>query len=279
MTGIDAIARQWSDMSPDEVLPFLTGAVLALIACFFWYRPLVTVRRLGGRTAGVRLAAVAPVASLGVLFAVLKTAASWDVRDSPIYLTVYMAIGAGWIGSAALAFRYLGLSVRDDVAERGNGAAAIALAGAVLAMALCFAGGNVGDGPGWWVVIACAGLSTIGLVAAWLSLDMLSGIVENVTVERDPAAGVRLCGFLIACGLVLGRAVAGDWMSLDATFRDFVRIGAPVLLFVGAAALHERFARPTVERPKPSLALHGVAAALCHVAAAALYVMALGVPT
>jgi hypothetical protein len=41
--------------------------------------------------------------------------------------------------------------------EHGNPAA-----GAILGLTLAFARGNIGNGPGWWVVVFSAGMSTLG---------------------------------------------------------------------------------------------------------------------
>ena len=105
--------------------------------------------------------------------------------------------------------------------ERANGSASLAVAGAIIGITLAYAGGNIGDGPGWWVVVFCAALATLALFAAWMLLELASGVSDAVTVDRDPSAGMRLGGFLVACGLILGRS-AGDWISVDATVRDFV---------------------------------------------------------
>ncbi len=45
----------------------------------------------------------------------------------------------------------------------------------------------------------------------------------SIVEERDLASGIRTGGLFIAVGLVLGRAVAGDWVSESATLRDFFR--------------------------------------------------------
>ena len=71
------------------------------------------------------------------------------------------------LGITALAL--CDLSARDDVVERSNRAAIPAIAGGLLAITLCFAGGNIGDGPGWWVVMFCGVLSTGTLLLAWSS--------------------------------------------------------------------------------------------------------------
>ena len=63
---------------------------------------------------------------------------------------------------------------------------------------------NIGDGPGWWVVVFAAGLATAALFAAWLVLAQIGHGVDAVTIDRDLAAGVRLGAFLAACGAGAG---------------------------------------------------------------------------
>ena len=50
-----------------------------------------------------------------------------------------------------------------------NAAAAMATAGATIGVTLSYAGGNIGDGPGWWVVVFSAAIATAGLFACWLA--------------------------------------------------------------------------------------------------------------
>jgi hypothetical protein len=266
-------------LSGDEIVVAILSAVIALTAWIAWYVPVARVRGLGVRTSGRGVMTSAPLLAGVVLFAVLKTAASHDVRNDPRYLLLYMLLGAAWVGLALWLIPLLGVSPRDDVLERGNRAASYAIAGALIALTLCFAGGNVGDGPGWWVVVFSAALATAALVALWLALDAVAGVADVITVERDAAAGVRAAGFLIATAAVLGRAVAGDWVSAAATLRDFVMYGWPVLALFGAAALLERGARPTPSRPVPAVGLYGALPAALYLAAAALYLYRLGSPT
>jgi uncharacterized membrane protein YjfL (UPF0719 family) len=263
-------------MSPDEGVVFVVSGFLALAGWWRWYAPLVSVKRLGAGRDGRMVLAVAPVLSLGALFAVLRTAASFDVQDSPLYLSFYLVMGAGWVALAGQLLPALGLNPRDDVVERGNGAAALAAAGAVLGLTFCFAGGNIGDGPGWWVVVFAAALATAGLGVVWYAFERLARSADLVTIDRDRAAGLRLGALLAASGLMLGRAVAGDWVSAAATVSDFVRVAWPVLPLAVAALLVERVARPTPESPAPPVALYGMPPALLYLAIAVAYVIQRG---
>ena len=265
-------------MSGDEVVVLLVSIVSALGFWGAWYiRPLL-VRRLGLRPAGGILLQVSPLVAAVLLWVVLKNAASFDVRDDPTYLAFYLILGAAWVGFFIRSLAVVGISTRDDVVERGNASAAIVVAGAMLSLTLCYAGGNIGDGPGWWVVVFAAGLATLALFVVWLLLELFSGVSDVITVDRDAAAAVRMAGFLIACGMILGRGVAGDWVSTEATVRDFVAVAWPVLLLLTMAVVVERMGRPTKETPRPSVVPFGLVPAASYLLVAVYYVERLGIP-
>lgn len=277
-------------MSGDEVVVLLISGMLSAVAWGMWFTAVARVGRPRGSPregqparaplAGSPLArasvAGAPLVAALLLLAVLRTVAAHDVRDSTLYTTFYMVLGAAWVAVGAWLLPAVGLSARDDALERGNPAAAYAIGGAIVAVALCYAGGNIGDGPGWWVVVFSAALSTGALFLLWLGLDAVTGLADTVTIDRDRAAGIRLAGLLMASGAVLGRAVAGDWVSTAATARDFVLFGWPALLFFVAAAALERSARPTAARPAPDVVTYGALPALVFIAAAFAYIASLG---
>ena len=265
-------------MSGDEVVVLIGSAGFATIMWWRWYRAPSKIQRLGRPATGGLALLLSPVAAGLLLFGVLQFASASDVRDDPRYLTLYFFLGAVWIRAAVACVSLAGISPRHDTLEGANRSAAYATAGALLAATLCFAGGNIGDGPGWWVVVFSAGLATGALFLTWVVLERLTRVADVVTIERDDAAGVRLAGFLLACGLILGRAVAGDWVSAAATWNDFVIVARPVLLVFAAAVVMERFAHPTPDRPSPSVAIYGVLPALLYLGLAVLYVADLGLP-
>jgi hypothetical protein len=99
-----------------------------------------------------------------------------------------------------------------------------------------------------------------------------------VTIDRDRAAGIRLVGFLLACGVIFGRGAAGDWESASQTAIDFAAAAVPVIPLLIVAVLVERIARPTPSRPKPSALLYGAVPALVYANAAVLALTQLGLP-
>ena len=265
-------------MSGDEVVILIVSAIVAVVSWGAWYIAPAFVQRVGRRAKGRRLLQLPPLVAAGLLWVVLRKASSYDVRDDPTYLTFYLVLGAAWVGVWIRSLAIAGISTRDDVVERANGSAAIVVAGAMLGITLSYAGGNIGDGPGWWVVVFSAGLATLALFAAWMLLEMVTGVSESVTVDRDASAGLRLGGFLVACGLILGRSVAGDWTSAEATVHDFWLMAWPVIALVLVAASVERAARPAPETPRPPVVPYGLLPALLYVAGAAYQVMRLGLP-
>jgi len=218
----------------------LIGSGIAAI--YAWYRWYIAalVPALAIRNASRSVFIVGPGVCLLLLYLVLRRWAADDVRDSGTYLAFYMAAGAAWIGLAARFCCLLGISPRDDAVERQNLAAAFATFGALVGITFCYAGGNVGNGPGWWVVVFSAGLSTGAFFVLWALVEWLTDIGESITIDRAVGAGLRLGGFLVGAGMILGRAVAGDWVSAEATVRDFAAVAWPVLPLAGTAVILER---------------------------------------
>ncbi len=264
-------------MSGDEVMVLMVAAVVAAIAWYRWYSALL-VRALVMRNASRPLFVAAPAVCLALLCAVLLRWAADDVRHSGTYLTFYLVAGAAWVGFSAQFCSLLGVSPRDDAVERQNLAAAVAAAGALAGITFCFAGGNVGNGPGWWVVVFSAGLATGTFFGLWALVERLTGISESVTVERADGAGLRLGGYLAGMGMILGRSVAGDWVSTEATVHDFMTVAWPVLPLAALAVIIEAIL-PFDPKARTADALVGLFLSGLFVAASFLYVFVLqGMP-
>ncbi len=264
-------------MSEDEAFVSVVSTALWILCWLVWYWGLRVGSKLQTRRGPRRALAAAPIASLALVFLVLRLWSSHDVRDSPGYLYQYLALGGAWVGIAMTQLRWLGISARDDVAERGNPAAAAALFGALLGTALCYAGGNVGDGPGWWVVLFSSGLATAAYFVLWTVLETAAHPSDSVTIDRDLAAGLRHAAFCIALGLVLGCAAAGDWESAGSTLGDFAAGGWPALLLLVAAILLERSLAPAKHAPRRSPLVHGVLPGAAYVTVAIAWLALHGV--
>jgi len=264
-------------MSGDEVVILVMCGAIAAVRWGHWFVLPATLSPVGRARRYPEAAWLGPLIAGGGLFLVLRVFAAADVRSSPVYLAFYMVMGAGWIGLTSLLFGWFGISCRDDLLERRNPAAGMLLTGALLGVALAFAGANIGNGPGWWVVLFCAALSTAAWLGSWAVLEGLTHAGESVTVDRDLPAALRLAAYLEASGLLLGRAVAGDWVSVEATLVDFARQGGigAALLLAGALA-GERLCQPAAEAGRSSLFLHGITPAAAYLLGALAYVVALG---
>jgi hypothetical protein len=263
-------------MSPDEI--FVTVAA-AFVGPVLWAGRIFSLSRLvtfrPGRPLG-HLTILVAVLSLSV-YGTLRWFAADDVRQAPAYLLQYTLLGVAWLKIGESAAAFFGLGARSALVESGNQAAWPALTGVLVGVAACYAGGNIGNGPGWWVVVYSAALATAMLFGLWVAVDAVSGITEAVAVGRDIPSGVRLGGFLAASGLVLGRSVAGDWVSTAATTTDALVTAWPLAIGVGVAALVEGRLRPTLERPSPP-AQAGLGPALIYLGAAIAYIWTLGWP-
>lgn len=226
-------------MSGDEIILMLFSILVTAYTWYRWYSACL-VRTLVARNTSRLIYVTGPIVCLILLYLILRWWAADDVRDSGTYLTLYMLAGAAWVGFMTRLFGPLGISPRDDAVERQNLAAAFATAGALAGVTSCFAGANIGNGPGWWVVVFSAILSTGVFFLLWALVEKVASVSESVTVERSAGSGLRLGGFLAGTGLILGRAVAGDWVSAEATVRDFVMVAWPVLPLTLAAVIVER---------------------------------------
>jgi uncharacterized membrane protein YjfL (UPF0719 family) len=259
-------------MSGDEII--------ALIACVFigfwgwkqWLAGLLFLNPLSRKPAAQSLAWLMPAVAAAAMFYVLLNFASSDVRDNPIYIVFYMVMWLGWTGLWNRLLPYLGLSCRDDALERSNAAAGLAIGGGLLGVTLAFAGANIGNGPGWYVVVFCALLATGAPLVMWLIDDYVTDVIDAITIDRDAAAGWRTAGFFIASGLILGRAVAGDWHSANETVADFILRGWPVLVLWGLLLCLDLVGRPTPDRPAPNRVIFGVVPFLVLVGAAVVEV-------
>jgi hypothetical protein len=219
---------------------------------------------------------VCVAASLIMVAVALKLWGAAEVRGSAGEAAFLTMAGAVWLLLATKLFSCLGLSFRDDVEERHNVAALVALCGAFMAAALLYAGGSLGEGPSYWDNFFSAGVAAAGFLVLWILLELGAGVSVSIAEERDLASGVRLCGFLLALGLLLGRAVAGDWESEMATARDFLHDGWPAAVLWAVALTVERFARPSRRRPFPPWQGYGLLPALLYLAYAAAWLRHLG---
>lgn len=104
----------------------------------------------------------------------------------------------------------------------------------------------------------CALLASGSLAVIVALYQRLAANHDALTIEHDVAAAVRMAALMISCGAILGIAVAGDWVSVQATLRDFLLCAWPVVpvLLVGLAM--EKLFRSSPESPRPSIWMAGI---------------------
>ncbi|MDQ3036586.1 MAG: hypothetical protein M3Y87_29610 [Myxococcota bacterium] len=264
-------------MSDDELLVFLV--CLGAAAFFAWRAlgPVLMVSPLHA-TPGTRYVVLGVwVVGIALVHSTLISIAAQDVRESVTYTAFYDVMGLAWIGASVAVLRRLDLSLRDDVIERRNPAALAAISGAIVGIALAYAGGNVGDGPGWWCVVIASGVATAALFAVWITLYVAARSGEAITIDRDLPAGIRVGALLAACGLVFGRGAAGDWVSASDTIASFALVAWPAVILVLLGIFVERALAPRGQPSRGGLGL-AIGVAVVYLGAAATVVHGQGIP-
>jgi hypothetical protein len=170
-----------------------------------------------------------------VLMPVLSTLAAKDVRDDPTYVGMYLLMGMAWTTLSLLLLRLWGFQLAD-VTQRRNAAVRVFIIAFALAAALAFAGANIGDGPGFHVVIFSALLGSLTLFGTFMLQSLAVNARYRMLVDRDVGLAARLGLLLVSVGLVAGRAAAGSWVSAAGTIQDFTAVIWPVIPVVGLDA-------------------------------------------
>lgn len=226
----------------------ISGAVIFAI----WVRRVATLRRWPSGNRSRWSLSLAPVVGFGIYTFAIARWSSSDVVGP--YVAFYLALGFLILSLTTLGPRLFGVSCLYDAIERNNASAAWAFAGGQLAVMIIAAGANIGDGPGPQVVFFSTGLACLGLWFLWITSDFFCEVTEAITVDRDLATGIRQFGLFVAAGLILGRAVAGNWTSYSDTVHDFLYESWPAaILFVIAMLLHGLL-KPSPREPIPSVA-------------------------
>jgi hypothetical protein len=254
-------------MGSDEVA---VSVVAAIIACALYARTAFLALRLHPMLVTPRLRAAvlaaAPVITGGLALLLNGLAAS-DVRGDPRYVFFFTALGAAWFQLIALfAFPLLGALPIREMLQRRSAPSVVLYVSALASLALCYAGANFGEGPGWGVVIASAIPATLGLLLIWTVIEIVSRASEAVAIERDLAAAIRLSGALLAASLIFGRAVAGSWQGAANLYADFAALGWPALAIATIEPALHRFLRATPEFPRPSPVFAGALPAIVYLA-------------
>lgn len=227
-------------MSSWETFVLMVSGIVTTVFVGMWYYKIIRLWPQSHNLMGRLLLAALPILSLILQLRTLKSLASYDVVDSDLYTVFYLLLGFMCLAFGSMMTRVrLDLSWEDDALRLANRAALAAYAGAFMGMTMIYLGANIGDGPGWWSVVFASGLG----FAAWLALAGLFNkyayVSERITVERSISTGIRFGAYLLASGILLGRASSGDWTSWWMTIVEFLS-GWPVLLLTLWALQVER---------------------------------------
>ncbi len=266
----------FENFDPDEILLLIASGIVSVAGCVHWFRKLRPVAKLGTRSFHRTPLYLSAFAGFAVLGLVVWRWADQEIRDNSGYVLLVLLMGGAWLTLASAAFPWLGIGLRDDAFERRNTAAVVALTGAIFAVMLTFSGANTGEGPSFWNNVFSGLLATGTLLLFWLILATAGGAARSVSEERDVASGLRLGAFLLAQGIILGRATAGDWHSAEGTVRDFIHDGWAGAAILILAVFIERALRPKGGFSRPPLPSHGLIPAVAYILCAVLWACGLG---
>lgn len=216
------------------------------------------------------------IAGVALIHTALSFWGAKEVRDDEGQILFLTMIGVVWLVIAWKLYPWVGLSIRADVFEQKNPAAAVALSCALLSTAITFAAGNLGEGPSYAENIFCGGLATGTLFGLWILVELSGRVSVSIAEERDFASGLRFGGLLLAWGLILGRAATGNWHSPEDSVHVFVRDGWPAAVICLGALVVEWFFKPSRRRPFPSWPVFGLVPALLYLLLAVVWLWHLG---
>jgi uncharacterized membrane protein YjfL (UPF0719 family) len=117
---------------------------------------------------------------------------------------------------------FLGMGVQQQLAAR-NVAAALVVAGVYIATSLTYSGTLIGEGGGFWIMLLfflLGQLALLGITYAFRRLTSYDDVQE--IAAGNIAAALALMGLLIAVGLIVRRAVSGDYTGFFHSLGSFL---------------------------------------------------------
>lgn len=184
---------------------------------------------------------VARVLAIGGLYFVLNNYAAEAVVNDFSEQFYYILAGCFWVTLGTKVVEYLtDISLALDVVERRNRAADIAVSGFIIGLTICYAGANVGEGPGPEAVFFTFLLAFIGLNLSLFLFRVFTGISDLITTIRSRWAAFRLVIFTWVVSLILGVTATGTWLGFEATTMDFLRALPGLFAFIFVLILVEK---------------------------------------
>lgn len=170
------------------------------------------------------------IAVAGYLFGVIWTITvllgtlSYDLVLDVRNVLIYGGIGIVLLTVVAMGTCriFLGMGMQEQLAAH-NVAAAIVVAGVYIATSLTYSGGLVGEGGGFWIMLLFflfGQLALLGITYAFRWLTHYDDVRE--IASGNVAAALALAGLLIAVGLIVRRAVAGDYLGFLPSLGSFL---------------------------------------------------------
>lgn len=263
-------------MSGGEVFLLVVLAPISLIYWGAWFYAAFETKLLVRPGPRIIALVLCWLACFGIVLATLLTAADPEVRESPVYIILFLEVTAVVLAAVTAAAWFIGVSTIDDAVRRPNFAAIWLTIGLWTGTAVACAGANVGRGDTIGTTNGPLALGVATIVVLWALLAAFAG-TSSITQHRDSATGIRQGGLLAAWGLIMARATAGDWESVADTLKDYALQGLPAFGLLLVAIPLELRLRPTVQRPTPPQGA-GLLPAAGYLIVAAGWVLLLGKP-
>lgn len=207
-------------LDPGEFFTFCVCGVISLYGAYQWFQALIKAPSRPGSARIRPTLWLLPISLLLLLQIVLSRWADPVVRASRFYDLLFMFGGGMWLWGTVLLMPWFGVDVRIDALEQENAASAIAACGALIGTMICYAGSNIGQGDSIATTFIPAVAGTALFALLWMLVTAMTPVAVRIAIERQTGAGVRLAIYLTIIGMVIGRACAGDWISLENTIHD-----------------------------------------------------------
>jgi hypothetical protein len=222
-------------MDGGEFVALLVGLFASAWVAGGWLRLLIRPPRFR-RTSSV--AWVVGTGALGIAIAAAAIAAGADpqVRGDPGYWLLFLVPVPAILAVAGMALPFMGISLRADVIESGNGAALHVALAHLLGASVLYAASNIGRGDTIGTTFETAAYALAAFCGIAIAAALLCDLPRSVALERDTVAGSRFAAWLLAIAAPIAYGSSGDWVSRAATVHDVSR-GAAVSCAIAAAAV------------------------------------------